>query len=418
MLTKVTFILMAFILTLASCRKENNTSKLSSKSCFVLPSHLLLLGYAVCDGEPGCFALSSEYIDITPDEAVGSQSKFTWIGLNTVNGNFSQSLLDYYPPLPPLTTRSNGLTQLNSNSFILVSNYTLYDTGFNTTSHVKVYLTNKNLTPIKRFNLLDSTVSINNVIQMPDGRFVVSSHKGITKSISCYNSNLQLDWTKIAESGSSSQDYNTAELMATPNYIYVLQNSKYITKNYRILQYDYDGRRTSIYDLNSTTNKYGAKQLIESANGFYIIGTRYLPEKSDYDINISTMSPSNKLVFEHGLNIVDYLPDWNTATRNVANTLFSPSSSHVIKTENGYAYVFSYPDRKGKSSLALVMLNNEMKVESVKVIAKNVGNGFNEFSFITEKLNLLNDDNHLYIMWRQYLNNYFYVLDMEGNLVE
>lgn len=418
MLTKVTFILLAFILTLASCRKENNTSKLSSKSCFVLPSNLGVVGYVVCDGEPGFFASTTETINFGPGNDFGTQSKFSWIGLNKANGKFSQSLLDFYPPLPNFTTRSNGLTQLmpNRNSFILVSNYTHYDTGFNSTSHVKVYLTNKNLTSIKRFKLLDSTVSIDNVIQMPDGRFVVSSHKGITKSISCYNSNLQLDWTKIAEYGSNSQDYNTTELMATPNYIYVLQNSKYITRNYRVLQYDYDGRKISIYELTSITNKYAAGQIIESPNGFYIIGAKYLPEKSDYDLSVSTMSTTNKLIEEHGLNITDYFPDWNTASLNVFNTYFSNECSYTIKTTSGYAFTFTYPDNKNNRSLALVLLDDQMKVKSVKVIAKIKGVDINQIN--NQSIAILTDGNRLYILWNQYFNNYFYVLDEEGNLIK
>jgi hypothetical protein len=61
------------------------------------------------------------------------------------------------------------------------------------------------------------------------------------------------------------------------------------------------------------------------------------------------------------------------------------------------------------------MLNNEMEVKLVKVIAKNIGNGFTDTN---ENLSVITDENRLYIMWQQSWNNYFYVLDMDGNLIQ
>ncbi len=415
--TKLILIFIVFSVTLYSCRKETNTSKLSSKNCYVLPSTVNMNGYFVCDGEPGFFVSTNETINVGPGNNYSSQSKLTRIGLNTAIGIFSESLLAFDPPLPKFTTRFNTITQLkpNSNSFILNSKYTCYGAGSGPFSYTKLFLTDKTLSSPKEFELPDSSVTINSVEQMPDGRFAVSSTKGIIKSMSGYNSTLQRVWTQTAEFGALTKDYINGQILATSKYIYILQPTIFFSRAYRILVYDCDGKKISYFEYAAVKrNQYAAGQLIESPNGFYIIGTKYLPEKSEYDIHVSTMSPASKLA-EHVWNITDYLPDWSTATRNVFNTYFSGSSGKVIKTAKGYAYTLAYPDSKDQCSLAFVLLNNEMKVESVKVIAKNVGNGFGDPA--NENLSLLNDENHLYIMWKQGQNNYFYVLDMEGNLV-
>jgi hypothetical protein len=418
MFTKTTVIILTFAAAFSSCRKETTTSKLSSKSYFVLPYNMSFNNFFVSVGEPGFFARSTKSTKIYGEE-YETFSKFERIGLNTANGIFSQLLLPFNPPLPEFTTFNNSVNQLkqNGNDFILTSNYSFFDTGLSIFSYLKLYLTDKNLSKLTKFELPDSTVSDVSVNKMSDGRYVVwTLKKGNIKRINCFNSNLQLDWSKTADYGPNTFDYYNFQLLATSNSIYLLQLANYITNNYRILQYDYDGNKISIYDVRSTTNKYAAGQLIESSNGYYIIGTKYIPGKSDNDIHISSMSPANKLMAEHELNITDYLPDWNTATSGVFRTYFSGNTSYVIKTANGFAYTFAYPDNKNKSSLALVLLNNEMKIKSVKVLAKNIGSGFDGID--NEYITLLNDDNRLYIIWRQNWNFYFYVLDNDGNLVK
>jgi hypothetical protein len=415
---KYIFIIIACITSLCSCRKETTTSKLSSKSCYVLPSSVNMNGYFVCDGEPGFLASANETIRLGPGHDFNTQAKLSWVGLNITNGRFSQSSLAFDPPLPDSTTRVNTLIQLkpNGSSFVIVSSYTYYDTAFIPHPYTKLYLADRTLSSPKKFALPDSAVIINQVIQMPDGRFAVSSTKGVNKYVSCYNSNLQLDWIQTADYGGGvSQTYSNADLLATSTAIYLLQTNYYIAKYYRTMKYDITGKKISAYDVGGPTNKYAAGQLIESPDGFYVVGTRYLPDKSDYDIRVSNMSQANNLLSAHLWNITDYLPDWNTATRNVRDAFFSGSSSHVIKTGNGYAYTLAYPDSKGQSSLALIMLNNEMKVESIRVIAKNVGNGAS--ASVSEALTISNTGNQMFIMWKQDHNNYFYVLDNEGNLM-
>ncbi len=427
MLTKVTVIFSAIILTLASCRKGTNTSKLSSKSCYVLPSSVNMNGYFVCDGEPGFFISNNETINDSAGNVYSSQSKLTRIELNTATGNFSESELAFDPPLPKFTTRVNSMHQLepNSNSFILNSKYTYYGSGSDTLIYTKLYLTDKTLSSPKKILLPDSAVTINSVAQMPNGKFALSSTKGTTKRIICVNSSLLGGWSSGAESTSPiSKDFYNGQILATSQYIYLLQPSIYFTKSYRVMKWANNGPFSSFYFyLGSQQQKHAAGQLIESPNGYYIIGTEYLPEKSDYDLHVSTIGPANTLLAGNVWNITDSLPDWNTATRNVFNTYFSGSSGKVIKTATGYAYTIAYPDSKDQCSLALVLLNNEMKVESVKVIAKNVGTGFTPLiqnaiiNQLNESLNILTDENRLYIIWKQNQNNYFYVLDMKGNLI-
>jgi hypothetical protein len=416
---KVTLICIGFILIFFSCRKATNAEKLSSKSCYVLPSSLDINGYFVCDGEPGFFVSSNETINDSAGNVYSSQSKLTRIELNTATGNFSESELAFDPPLPKFTTRVNTMHQLmpNSNSFILNSKYTYYGSGSDTLIYTKLYLTDKTLSSPKKILLPDSAVSINSVAQMPDGKLALSSTKGTTKRIICVYKSLLGGWSSGAESTSpSSKDFSNGQILATSQYIYLLQPSRYFTRSYRIMKWANTGPFSSFYFyLGLQQQIHAAGQLIESPDGYYIIGTEYISAKSDYDIHVSTMGASNTLLAGHVWNLPGYLPDWNTATRNVFNTYFSGSSSQVIKTAKGYAYTLAYPDSKDQWSLALVLLNNELQIESVKVLAKNVGNGFDDPAH--ENLSLLNDENRLYIIWKQNRNNYFYVLDNEGNLI-
>lgn len=411
------FISLVLIFNLSSCRKETNTEKLSSKSSLVFSVDQKIVGHFFCDGEPGLFTTVNKSIQFDSVNSFVSQAYINKIGLNTTNGKFVQSILGFNPSLPKYTTIYSTINQLkpNGTSFILNSVFTLYDTGSNPHPYTKLYITDKTISALKPFELPDSSIVVNGVKQMEDGRYAVMSTKGTIKSLSCFNGNLKSQWTRIVEFGNNSENYDNFELLVSPNYIYLLQIANYITKNYRVLQYDYDGRKISTYELTSITNKYAAGQIIESPNGFYIIGTRYLPEKSDYDLSISTMSPNNKLLEEHGLNITDYFPDWNTASLNLLNTYFSNGCSYTIKTTSGYAFTFTYPDNKNNRSLALVLLDDQMKVKSVKVIAKIKGVDINQIN--NQYITILTDGNRLYILWNQYFNNYFYVLDEEGNLI-
>jgi hypothetical protein len=403
----------AIILSVSSCHKETNTTKLSSKSCFVVP--LYIKGAFISDGEPFFLGWDHKEVLVNSDLYV-SHGNMSRISLNPLNGNFSEITTNYSPILPNNTTLSTGINQLkpNSNSFILNSEFTYFDTAGNSYKYTKLYLADKNVTLQKEFKLVDSSIIVNSVEQMADGRYVIAYTDEKIKKISCYSNNLTMDWTRTVEFGSFPKDFDHQQVLVSSKYIYVLQVGRYITKNYCIYQYDYEGRKLFTYELNSQTNKFTAGQLIESPNGFYSIGTKYLSEKSDYDISISTMSSANKLLTEHGLNITEYLPDWNTAAKNVFNTYYSGLTSYAIKTATGYAFTICYPDNKNNNCLALVILNDQMKVESVKQITKMVrdSNTANQIN------NLFFDGNRFYIILANAPNYYFYTLDKEGSLVK
>jgi hypothetical protein len=301
----------------------------------------------------------------------------------------------------------------NSNLFGLKKDLQLWNDS-DYVSYTALYLTDKNLNNKRKVHLYDSSEHVSCIELSANGMLILLTTMDKVKRIECYNSDLELEWQKVAESGLNSSIYENRVALATSDYIYVLQSYPgiYTEKNYRVIQYDYSGNRVSIYDRSNALNKYSASAIYESSNGYFIVGTKYVPEKSTFDINISSMSSNNILIEEHVLNILDHIPDWNLSQKSVYEVLNSNASSDFVKTANGYCFAVAYQNKKNKNSLAVVELTGDLKIESVHTFAQNI-DAYNASSLVSLK----KDDTRNYLIWTLGNNNYFYVLDKHGNFI-
>lgn len=409
--------IVAFLLQASSCKQEKGDAKLSAINIYHSDKVMKGTGWFVLDGQPGITLEHYSTIATGPGSTLTSYYDYTRVALNLKNGTFVTFPTYYNEPTTNEYYNSTIVQLKGSDSFMVIKSFgvkNLMDTNsFNAIQ--KLFLSDRNFSKLRELPLFDTTLSVNSISQLPDGRVIVTFDNGsypsqVKKYISCYNHDLSIAWTKSLYY----DEYDETFMAVLDDAIYIAQAAPYITPFFRVIKLDFTGKIVAIY--NDKRGNYKCGQILPATNGYYTWGVTFVGPKSDFDFYFANVNGANTRVEEHTLNILSYLPDWNTSTWNVNSIFNSSNCSYIITNKSGYWFAFTYPNFKNNTSLALIQLSNDFKIKTVKHVAQNVGASF---PFANQHVTLMSSNEQLFIIWSQpaEANNYFYVLDKDGNFI-
>ncbi len=402
----------------SACHKEKENLKFPSFYNYI-SSDEGSANLFVYNGIPGFFMETVRQIPIDNMGKLESSSDYgKRINLNLTACTFSEALVYTADLKPPRVTERNYINQINNvNYFMRLKVITAYSAaGVMLYEKNQIYVANSSFTQSDELKPPDSTYLFGALEPMADGRFLVCWNNKVNSSIKqkllCYNSNFSVLWNKDLPHSSDSLMASLG-LEIFGNYIYVLQGLPYnwVESRTNVTKFDLNGNLVSVYpDARKNITNF---HLYENNSGYYLFGTSFLNEKGYNDFNIINVDAGNVKTEEHVLHIFEYLPEWLNHVASARELMKMGAVSSLIKTTTGWCFAIAYPDLKNKNSLALVKLNTLMQVESVKTIARNIGNTY----LPVQSVSLKSANNKLYLLWNLKPNNYFYVLDIDGKLV-